>query len=292
MPLNTDDSAGYGYAVDVSNLPDGLAYDPLDDAIDGTVADDAVPRNYKVTVTVDDGLGNKVSEKFLWSVEPATLTAQVYPISATEGTDTGPITIGSFSTSDLNSQAGDFSAQVDWGDGEWDFATVEGGFGQFTIVDDHVFGDQGNLPVSITIDNIYGATKEANVYGTASVTSSLQGGFQLGALAGTSTPLTLAYFNVGTANPGDFTATIEWDDNNPDDTTVVDLTTASNGLYAVTADHIYGAIGQYTATITVSDAYGNTQSVTSTVEVGNLYAGVNGTLTLASSSARQMRATR
>jgi hypothetical protein len=281
LSLDTFDEAGFGYLVDVSNLPDGLVFNAVDGAIEGVVADDAVsPVPYNVKVTVDDGLGNKVTEKFQWSVDPASVTAQAYPITATEGVDTGTITIGSFTTPDRSAAAGDFLVTVKWGDGQSDLATVEGGFGSFTIVDDHVFADQGELPVSITIDNIYGATKETIVYGTANVTSSLLGGFQLGALSGTSTPLTLAYFNVGTATPGDFTATINWGDGSED--TEVDLTTASNGLFAVTGSHSYSVIGQYTATITVSDEYGNSQSVTSTVEVGNLYAGVQGTMTLAS----------
>ena len=50
----------------------------------------------------------------------------------------------------------------------------------------------------------------------------------------------------------------------------------------MTANHSYAADGLADATITVTDAAGSSQSTTSTVEVGNLYAGVNGTLSLAS----------
>ena len=50
----------------------------------------------------------------------------------------------------------------------------------------------------------------------------------------------------------------------------------------MTGSYSFATIGQQTATIVVTDSAGNSQSTTSTVEVGNLDAGVQGTLTLAS----------
>ena len=119
-----------------------------------------------------------------WSVEPAPVTAEVYPITATEGTDTGTINIANFTTPDLNCVGEDFVAEVNWGDGQTDDATVEGSDGQFVVVDNHAYSDFGYLPVSVDIWNVNDATQETTAYGTANVTSSLQGGFQLGALVG------------------------------------------------------------------------------------------------------------
>ena len=50
-----------------------------------------------------------------WSVEPAPVTAEVYPITATEGTDTGTINIANFTTPDLNCVGEDFVAEVELG---------------------------------------------------------------------------------------------------------------------------------------------------------------------------------
>jgi len=73
-------------------------------------------------------------------------------------------------------------------------------------------------------------------------------------------------------------ATIAWGDDTTDAAT---LTAMGNGLFKVTGDHIYTSIGQQTATIIVTDDAGVSYSTTSSVEVGNLYAGVQGDLTLA-----------
>ena len=78
--------------------------------------------------------------------------------------------------------------------------------------------------------------------------------------------------------PSGFYATINWGESDLADTTVP-LTSASNGLFAITASQEYTSIGSKTVIITVYDQYGNSQQVTSTVDVGNLYAGVQGTLT-------------
>ena len=165
------------YTEDVKNLPDGLYLDQNTGAIEGVIADDAVSSTpYTVTVTADDGFNTPVTESFKWSVEPAPVTAEVYPITATEGTDTGTINIANFTTPDLNCVGEDFVAEVNWGDGQTDDATVEGSDGQFVVVDNHAYSDFGYLPVSVDIWNVNDATQETTAYGTANVTSSLQGG--------------------------------------------------------------------------------------------------------------------
>ena len=100
--------------------------------------------------------------------------------------------------------------------------------------------------------NVYGATNEVVATGSANVTANVTGGFQLGALAGQSTSLTLAYFAAGDpATASDFTATIAWGDGS---TTSATVTSAGPGLFAVTGSHSYAAMDIQTATITVTDA--------------------------------------
>ena len=90
--------------------------------------------------------------------------------------------------------------------------------------------------------------------------------------------MTLAYFNVGSDDASGFYATIQWSGGGTDQ---VNLTPATNGLFAVTDTCTFENIGLQTASVTVYDEYGNASpTVTSTVEVGNLFAGVQGTLTL------------
>ena len=283
LSVNATDSPGFYLDYDAFGLPDGLYIDPFTGIIEGTVADDAASSN-NVTVLVDDGFGDYTTQSFQWTVQPSTLTAQVYPITATEGTKTGLITVGTFTTPDQDALPEDFLVTITWGDGYSSEGIVEGGDGTFTIKADHNFDAAGTLTVSVDIWNIWGALPEVDVSTTATVadaTLTMTGGFQLGALVNQSTSLTLAYFTVANlhAQPTDFTASIAWGDGS---TSTATVSSAGAGLFAVTANHSYAEDGLETATITVTDAAGSSQSTTSTVEVGNLYAGVDGTLSLAS----------
>ena len=285
VDVNGSDAAGYPLYYSAENLPDGLFIDPFTGVISGTVADDAVSNvPYAVAVTADDGFGDETTKTFAWNVTPAILTVEPIPgISAVEGTRTGPLTIATFTTTDANSQAGDFMPVINWGDGEESLGTVESGADGFTVVASHRFAAAGTLPVSVDIFNVYGATNEVVESGTATVADAaltLTGGFQLGALANQSTSLTLACFtdNNPQAKASNFSAVIAWGDGT---TSTATVTAAGGGLFQVTGNHSYGAIGLQTATITVTDAAGVSQMTTSTVEVGNLYAGVQGTMTLA-----------
>ena len=120
---------------------------------------------------------------------------------------------------------------------------MEGGDGSFTVVADHDFAATGSLPVSVDIIERFGATPEADASGTATVADAamtMTGGFQLGALAGQSTSLTLAYFTDGSfrAEASDFTATIAWGDGS---TSTATVTSAGPGLFEVTGRHSYCA---------------------------------------------------
>jgi hypothetical protein len=87
--------------------------------------------------------------------------------------------------------------------------------------------------------HLLGATGTANV---GDPTRSVTGGFQLGALAGQSTNLTLAYFTDGNVNAAatDYQATINWGDGTD---STVSVGPAVDGLYQITAPHTYSAAG-------------------------------------------------
>ncbi len=148
VQVNASDPDGMDtLTYSATNLPDGLDIDPYSGIISGVVADDAVSTTpYPVTVTADDGNGQTASQTFNWLVNAAPIAAQAVPVSAIEGNDTGSITVATFTTPDLNSQAGDFMAVVNWGDGNSDTATVSGGNGSFTVTDDHTYAEKGSLP--------------------------------------------------------------------------------------------------------------------------------------------------
>ncbi len=286
LQINAGDPDGVdSLTYSASGLPDGLSIDPYAGTITGTIADDAVSNTpYTITVTADDGNGQTVSQTFTWLVNAPAITTQATPISAVEGNDTGSITVGTFTTADMNSRASDFTATVNWGDGNSDVGTVSGQNGIFTVTDDHTYTEMGSYPVSITIvDSATGASTTIATSATVGdATLTKTGGFQLGTLLGQSNNLTLATFTDGnpSASLSDYTATINWGDGSGNQTaTIAD---SGVGVFSIGGAHNYNQTGTYTATITVTDINGATQTTTSTIVVGNVYAGMISNLIVAS----------
>jgi hypothetical protein len=277
LQVQATNPGGYPLTYSAVGLPDGLSIDPFAGLISGTVADDAASGTpYLVTVTADNGQGGTSSQTFLWSVQPAAIQAQGVAVAAVEGNDTGTVPVATFTTADLNSQAGAFTALVSWGDGTSDQGTVTGGAGSFVVTDDHVYAEKATQPVSVAIASPYGAT--ATAYAQASVADAalnLTGGFDLGAVHQQTTTLTVATLSDGNPNatPADWTGTVNFGDGSGNQAaTFVSL---GGGLYGVSNSHSYAQDGTYTVTTTVTDKDGATATTTSTATVGDLYAGVS-----------------
>ncbi|HEY7309296.1 MAG TPA: putative Ig domain-containing protein [Gemmataceae bacterium] len=275
-----------------TSLPDGLDIDPFSGIISGTVADDAVSNTpYAVTVTADDGNGQTVSQTFNWLVNDAPITAQASPVSAVEGNDTGAITVAAFTTPNLNAQAGEYTAVVNWGDGSSaDLAGVSGGNGSFTVTDDHSYAEKGSYPVSVTItDSAGNSTTVTSTMTVADAALHLTGGLQLGdAMSNPQSSFALASFSDDnpSAPMSDYSVLIDWGDGSPPTNMTSLLQNAGDGTYIVVGSHSYAnplnntQLGPvtYTVTVTVTDADGASASTTSTIVVGQLEAGVPATM--------------
>ena len=81
--------------------------------------------------------------------EPITATGTSF--SPTEGTSFSG-DVASFSNSDLNATAGEYTATIDWGDGESSSGTITGPTGgPFTVAGTHTYAEEGTSPVTVTI---------------------------------------------------------------------------------------------------------------------------------------------
>ncbi len=280
--INASDPDGIDTLIySATGLPDGLDIDPFAGIISGTVADDAsAPTPYAVTVTADDGNGQTISQTFTWIINPAAITATASPVSAVEGNDTGSITVATFTTPDLNSQAADFTATLNWGDGTIDTGTVSGSNGSFTVTDDHVYAEMGSYSVSVTIlDTVTGGRALASTTATvADAPLTLTGGFQYGvSVLNPQTNFVLGWLSDGNPSPAsnDLHASINWGDGNENTGGISQV----DGEYEITGAHSYpqsehfvGPLA-YTVTVTVTDVDGASASVTDTIQVGVLQAG-------------------
>ncbi len=223
------------------------------------------------------------SQTFLWTINASPLAALGDALTAVAGTDTGSVTLATFTTADLASVGAEYTAMVSWGDGCTEDAAITGGNGSFTVSDDHTYIAAGTYTMSVAVSDEFGDTTTVTATATASdAAMGVTGGFDSGAVAGQSATFPLA--NLTDANPAlsasDFTVSVSWGDGSSAGTGA--LTTLANGSYAISGAHNYATVGTYTVGVTVTDPDGQQVSTTSTVTVGNVFAGVATNLTVAS----------
>jgi hypothetical protein len=276
--VQAGDAAGYPLSYSATNLPDGLSIDPSLGLISGTVADDAAStKAYCVTVSVSDGVGETTNMTFTWAVNPSPVSVQANTFSALAGTPTGVITVATFTTTDQNSQPGDFTANISWGDGTSDDALITGENGVFYILQDHTYEESGTLPVMVVVtDTVTGGVGMGT--GTATVPAApwtLTGAFEQGTLVGSSAPLVLGTIqdNDPAITASDFNVTIPG-------IGVATVAALGDGLFSVSASHDFTTGGTDALTLNATGP-GGSETATSTVAVGTLEAGVPSTLTVA-----------
>jgi len=281
VDLSAPNSDGDSLTYDATGLPDGLTIDPDTGLVSGTPAEDAIqPYGQPVTETVTDGFGNSASQTFNWTVQDSTLIVQGDALSATEGA--GAIfTVATFTDPDLNRQATDYTASINWGDGTTSDGWVDGSNGSYTVSGDHAYLHPGSLPVQVTItDPAGGSTTVVETASIAEVALTATGGFQEGEVNGLSPTLTVAVFSDPNTYDAasSYTATINWGDGTATASGVID---GEDGQFRVTGAHAYTASGTYTVNVTITDDDGTTATTTSTVTVGDIYANVAENVTAA-----------
>src|SRR5204863_185892 len=122
--------------------------------------------------------------------------------------------------------AADFTATIDWGDGATTAGRVTGAAGTFTVSGSHVYAEEGNYPVSVTLTDDAPGTAGATATGTARVSEA--------GLAATAVP---------------FSATIAWGDG----TTSAGTVSGGGGSFAVSGSHTYAVAGSFTLTVTLTE---------------------------------------
>ena len=213
----------------------------------------------------------------LESLEPRTLLS-VNPtgetIAPTEVFDF-TTTVAEFTASD----AGPFTATIDWGDGNGPTTgTVSAaGGGVFDVNGSHSYAEDGPYTLTITIADAADLTT-ATVQSTAQVAEATTGEAPFAVTAGGSisaaegqvlTGVQLATFqDFETSDPGQFTASIDWGDGV---TTPGSISTLADfpGSFIVTGDHTYAdeLSGNYTVTIQEPSANFTATPVSNSVSV-------------------------
>ena len=183
--------------------------------------------------------------------------------------------------------AGDFTANIDWGDGTTTAGSVSGSGGTFTVSGQHLYVSDLNYPLTVTLADDAPGTATATATGTAAVADNdtlVPGApITLAATEGATISGVFATFTDPTypSNvPDDFLASIAWGDG----TTTAGTVGGSPGSFTVTGSHVYAEEGTKTATIVLADDTPNTSTGTATAIVNVADAALSATgATVASS---------
>lgn len=190
-----------------------------------------------------------LEQRSLLSVTPAPVTIAPVETQAFTGT------VATFTATD----AGPFSATVDWGDGTTDAGTVAANSsGGFDVTGTHIYAEDGTEPVTVAIIDSADSTT-ATAISTANISEGsfvLSGTAPITATEGVAlTGLQVATFqDPGSSDPASaFTATVDWGDGTTDAGTV----TGADGVFTVTGSHTYADEMSGNISVTVAEPAAN-----------------------------------
>ncbi|TPW17945.1 MAG: PDK repeat-containing protein, partial [bacterium] len=210
---------------------------------------------YAVTVTVTDDDGGISAQGFTATIGNASPNLAALPDqTAAEGSLLSLQGATFTDTGFLDSHTG----TVDWGDGTTEAATIS----SKTLFAQHIYGDDGAYPVTVSVTDDDGGTASRTF--TATVTNVAPSLASLGD-QNTAEGSLISLQGASFTDPGfldTHTATVDWGDGTTESGTISSKT--------VQAQHAYGDNGTYAVTVTVADDDGGASSRSFTATVSNV----------------------
>lgn len=296
-PITNPSASQFQATIDFGDNSTPAAGVVLEDAT-GTFHVDAghvytVPGTYTTTVTVVNPSGLESIGMGTVTVVSAPIALQASPLTVFEGEPLGgPLVVGTFTSPNPYATAGEYAAQVSWGDGTTSAATVTA---------DSPTGTLAHFLITATHD---GAFTYADTYQTQVVVSQTSGtASALGtlvvtpaAISATMVPLAdapegtlagglLAEFNSAnpTATVSDFTATLNWNDGTALTGGYISQTGGAGTPFEVFGSHTYASALSSTATVfpvqvAIRSAAGAAANVTDSLRITALPITLSGAL--------------
>jgi hypothetical protein len=198
-------------------------------------------------------------------VEDAPLTPTAVPVKAfKDKTFTG--VVASFTDVNPNGSADDFSAQIDWGDGNMSEGEVQASKnGGFDVVGINKYTKEQMFSVKVSIQDNGGST--ATITSPATVVNAISAaGGDIQVDQGEPFTKTVASFTDAdpSATPPDFSAQITWGDGLVSAGRIVP---DGQGGYDIIGSHTYFRVGSFPVTIVIKDVHGPSDQATATATV-------------------------
>jgi hypothetical protein len=238
--------------------------------------------SFPVSVEICDG-----GEATVHTVGTATvsgeLSATAVLVQGTENTAFYGVPLATFTSSVAGASPGDFSAGIQWGDGQAGSGTVtQNADGSFTVSGSHTYV-AGAYTATITIQANDGASATITTQvSIADAALTVTGIGQSGTAGVELTGVNLASFTD--ADPAtaaaNFTAYIDWGDSDSEGSGNLDQGTIvqqADGSFVVQGTHTYAAAGTYAVTVYVEDDAGSYAAVSDAISVAH----ADSTITLA-----------
>ena len=225
---------------------------------------------YSPTVSIQDQGGATAAATATAVVADAPLSASGLSLSGTEGTTLGG-TLADFSDPNSFASTSDFSAVINWGDGNTSTGTIgfDSALNFFTVSGSHTYAQAGTYSPIVSIQDQGGATAAATATAVVADAPLSASGLSLSGTEGTTLGGTLADFSDPNsfASTSDFSAVINWGDGNTSTGTIGFDSALS--CFTVSGSHTYAQAGTYSPTVSIQDQGGATAAATATVAVAD-----------------------
>jgi hypothetical protein len=224
---------------------------------------------YPATTTIADDGGATATATSTVTIADGTLFAVSKTASFTEGTALAR-TVAAFEDADPKGAVADYSATVDWGDGQVTPGTITADGAIFDVSGLHQYATDGTFTITAVVRDAGGAT--TTVTSSAVVADSLAARPVNLNVIGNKTfgPATVATFtdpDNSKLAASDYTATITWDDGTTTSGTFFVQGSGTSGTFTVLGSHHVGTFaGYHTISVAITDLDdGSVTTVTDTV---------------------------
>lgn len=212
----------------------------------------AVADTYPVTINIGDQGGGFTHVASTITITDPQLRMTFIPPAAIAATSFSGV-VGIFTDPDPNGKLGDYTADIDWGDGGSSVGTlVSDSKGGFSVSGSHTYAHEGIVPANVTVIDKGGTTTK--VRGNVIVADAPLSASATSFNAGVNAPLYGVVADFRDADPhattADFNATILWGDGS---TSTGTFAGDGHGGFLVNGGHTYVTPAAYTLKVSIND---------------------------------------